>query len=84
MPTYTLQTWYYAGIETIDEGPSLAGRDDETTDEQELRVWLDEEGVISPAARDSDIRDVIHQVNNVNGGELVVLIDGVPHGLEQA
>ena len=76
--TLTLQRWTHdAG-----DGPSVLLYELATLDRTALLAGLVAERAIGPAAYDSPILDVIHQVNNVNGGELVVLVDGKRYGLE--
>lgn len=83
MTTYTVQTWRYNGSEGDDDGPSELVSATPTTSERGVIHLLAMDGAVSPAAWDAPILSVIHQVNNVNGGELVVLVDGKRYGIEE-
>lgn len=71
---YAIERWAYNGTESDDEGPS------ELLDSQPASSWaqalamLDALGAISPAAYDMAPESVVHQVNDTNGGELVVRV----------
>lgn len=43
--------------------------------QRELVEYLISIGAAAPAAREMDVADVIHRVNNVNGGELIVVVN---------
>lgn len=71
---YVLSIYRYAGTEDIDGGdaPSQLVSHDPADSDMQLLAMLDALGLISPAAYVAPIHDVIHQVNNVNGGEYFV------------
>jgi hypothetical protein len=76
---YVIRTYRYNGTEGEYDGPSELTGEIECETEAELLAALeaqpDGNQVISPAAYDMPIGDVIREVNEVNGGELVITIE---------